>query len=293
MPGQFEPTPNLQPQDREPARSSWASRYWQGRSHDLGQMDLSQLARVFFPYPAIIIYLILALASGAFALWVATSWWQVAVGAVLGVVIWPLAWYGIHRFILHGKFLFRSKWTAKVWKRIHFDHHQDPQDLRVLFGALDNTLPTIFLMSIPPGFLLGGWAGAGAALSAALVVTVFNEFVHCVQHLNILPQWGFLQRMKRLHVAHHYHSEKGNFGIADYLWDRVFGTYYASAKDFPKSSTVYNLGYTQEQADMYPWVRELSNGRRLDDGPRGINQSGINQAHRTQPGASPDKQRAA
>ena len=288
MPGQFEPTPNLQPQDRGPARSGWASRYWQGRSHDLGQMDLAQLARVFFPYPAIITYLLLALASGAFALWAATSWWQVALGAVLGVVIWPLAWYGIHRFILHGKFLFRSKWTAKVWKRIHFDHHQDPQDLRVLFGALDNTLPTIFLMSVPLGFLLGDWAGAGAALSAALVVTVFNEFVHCVQHLNVLPQWGVLQRMKRLHVAHHYHSEKGNFGIADYLWDRVFGTYYANAKDFPKSSTVYNLGYTQEQADMYPWVRELSHGRRLDDGPRGINQ-----AHLTQRAASPDQQRAA
>lgn len=289
MPGQFEPTPNLQQQDRGPARSSWAGRYWQGRSHDLGQMDLAQLARVFFPYPAIITYLLLAAASGALALWAATSWWQLVFGALTGMLIWPLAWYGIHRFILHGKFLFRSKWTAKVWKRIHFDHHQDPQDLRVLFGALDNTLPTIFLMSVPLGYAIGAWGGAAAALSAALVVTVFNEFVHCVQHLNILPQWGVLQRIKRLHVAHHYHSEKGNFGIADYLWDRVFGSYYASAKDFPKSSTVYNLGYTQEQADKYPWVRDLSNGRRLDDGPRGINQASL-----TQPAAaSPDQQRAA
>ncbi len=277
MPRPLEPMPALPAQDKGPVRSSWISRFWHGRSHDLGQMDLRQLAGVFFLYPAIVVYLNLALASAVIALMVAPSWVPLAAGTALGVLIWPLAWYGIHRFILHGKFLFRSKWTAKIWKRIHFDHHQDPQDLRVLFGALDNTLPTIVLMSVPLGWLLGGLAGAAAALSAALIVTVFNEFVHCVQHLNITPPWAFLRNMKRLHVAHHYHSEQGNFGIADFVWDRVFGTYYSNSKERAKSSTVYNLGYTQDEAERYPWVQEFSNGRRLDDGPRRINQASVSQ----------------
>lgn len=289
MPRQHEPTPTLQSQESGPARSGWIAGYWRGRSHDLGRMDLRQLAAVFFPYPAIIVYLVLAIASAVGSVFAASSWVQIAVGTAMGVLIWPLAWYLIHRFILHGKFLYRAKWTAKIWKRIHFDHHQDPQDLRVLFGALDNTLPTIFLISVPLGYALGSWAGAAAAFSAALIVTVFNEFVHCMQHLNVLPEWGFLQRMKRLHVAHHYHSEQGNFGIADYLWDRVFNTYYTNSKERSKSSTVYNLGYTQEQAERYPWVREFSNGRRLDDGPRGINQASVSQ----RPESPSDQQHAA
>lgn len=264
--------------DREPRISATAKRYWSGRAHDLGQMDLKALSRVFFPYPAIMVYLAIATASAVASVWLAVlggGWLRLGIAAVAGVLIWPLAWYLLHRFVLHGRWLYKSKLTAKLWKRIHFDHHQDPQDLRVLFGSLDNTLPTIAIISLSLGFLIGGPAGAAAAFATALFTTVFNEFVHCVQHLNVLPDWAFLQRMKRLHVAHHYHSEQGNFGIADMFWDHVFGTFYNSAKDTPKSPTVYNLGYTAEQAALYPWVKELSNGRRLDDGPRGINQAQV------------------
>lgn len=261
-----------------PQISRTAIRYWSGRAHDLGQMDLVALSKVFFPYPAIVVYNLLALVSGVYALVLALetgAWLQFGLAAFAGVMVWPLAWYLLHRFVLHGQWLFKIPFTAKLWKRIHFDHHQDPQDLRVLFGSLDNTLPTVALASLPLGWLIGGPVGAAAAFSAALIVTVFNEFVHCVQHLNVLPDWAWLQRMKRRHVAHHYHSEQGNFGIADMLWDHVFGTFYASAKDTPKSPTVYNLGYTAEQAERFPWVLRLSNGRRLDDGPRRINQAAV------------------
>lgn len=264
--------------DREPRISAAAKRYWSGRTHDLGQMDLKALAKVFFPYPAIVAYLAFAAAAAVAAVWLGVQsggWLRIGVAAFAGVMIWPLAWYLLHRFVLHGQWLYKSQLTAKLWKRIHFDHHQDPQDLRVLFGSLDHTLPTIAVISLPLGFLIGGFGGAAAAFATALVVTVFNEFVHCVQHLNVLPDWVLLQRMKRRHVSHHYHSEQGNFGIADMLWDHVFGTFYASAKDTPKSPTVYNLGYTAEQAERYPWVKDLSNGRRLDDGPRGINQAQV------------------
>lgn len=267
--------------ERQPRISAAALRYWKGRAHDLGQMDLKALAKVFFPYPAILAYLACAALAGVAAVWFALldgAWLRMGAAAFAGVLIWPLAWYLLHRYVLHGQWLYKSKLTAQLWKRIHFDHHQDPQDLRVLFGSLDHTLPTIAVIALPLGWLIGGPAGAAAAFCTALLVTVFNEFVHCVQHLNVLPPWPILQRMKRRHVAHHYHSEQGNFGIADMLWDHVFGSFYASAKDTPKSPTVYNLGYTAEQAERYPWVKELSNGRRLDDGPRGINQASLRAA---------------
>ena len=46
--------------------------------------------------------------------------------ALVTVVAYPLVWYLLHRFVLHGSFLYRSRWTAALWKRIHFDHHRDP-----------------------------------------------------------------------------------------------------------------------------------------------------------------------
>ena len=62
----------------------------------------------------------------------------------------------LHRWVLHATWLYKSPLTAKVWKRIHYDHHQNPHDLSVLFGALYTTLPAILLITLPLGWLVGG-----------------------------------------------------------------------------------------------------------------------------------------
>jgi hypothetical protein len=36
----------------------------------------------------------------------------------------------------------------------------------------------------------------------------------------------------------------------------------------PKSATVSNIGCTEEMAQRYPWVAQLSNGARGDSNPR-------------------------
>lgn len=244
------------------------NRFWQGRAHDLGAMSLSQLASTFFRYPAILVYLALALGSAMLAVITAKSVLPIIGSAFAAWLIWPLVWYLLHRFVLHGKFLFRSALTAALWKRIHFDHHQDPFDLRVLFGAVHTTLPPIALASIPVGLWIGGVPGAATAFSVGLLVTCLNEFVHCIQHLNVDPKWSLIRKMKQRHLAHHFHSEKGNYGIADFSWDHIFGTLFDSGSKVPKSSTVYNLGYDSAAAKMFPFVLALSGGQRHDDGPR-------------------------
>jgi hypothetical protein len=90
--------------------------------------------------------------------------------------------------------------------------------------------------------------------------------------LNYTPTSPFLQRIKRLHLAHHFHNESGNFGITSFLWDRVFATYYAKAKDVARSPTVFNIGYTAAEAARFPWVQQLSNGIRRDGSPRPFGQ---------------------
>ena len=234
-----------------------SSRLWDGRKHFLDKMTLPDLVRAYFNYPAIQTYLLLAVISSGFAIYFAKGVLPVlfAVGSI--IILYPIIWYLLHRNILHGKFLYKLPYTASSWKRIHFDHHRDPNDLGVLFGSLKNTLPVVMIMTIPLG-LIWGKTGACAAFATGLFITCFYEFCHCFQHLAYNPKWRFLRDMKKWHVAHHYHNEKGNFGITNFMVDRVLGTFYLRTDMVPRSSTVFNLGYTDEEARKYPWVAELS-----------------------------------
>jgi sterol desaturase/sphingolipid hydroxylase (fatty acid hydroxylase superfamily) len=244
-----------------------ARRFTTGRSYDLGKMSLADLAVAYATYYAIDVYLIVAAISAVAAVRLSTGWVPAALGAAAAITVYPFAWYLIHRFVLHSRALYKSRWTAGTWKRIHFDHHQDPHRLEVLFGALWTTLPTIAAVTVPVGWLLGGAAGAASALSAGLITTCAYEFGHCVQHLNYKPKSEFLKRIKRWHLAHHFHSEHGNYGILSFLPDRLFGTWYDAARDRPRSATVFNLGYDLSEAARYPHVAKLTGAPPRDRPP--------------------------
>ena len=245
---------------------------WKSRTHNLGRMDMNDLIRAFVTYPTVHAYLLLALISLGVTIYLlpGASTLGLAIAVALALAVYPMAWYLIHRFMLHGQYLYKSRWTAAAWKRIHFDHHQDPNDLRVLFGALYTTLPTIAIITITVGWLVAGPAGGAIAFATGLLTTIFYEFAHCVQHLNTTPKSKYMQRVKRRHLAHHFHNEHGNFGITNFLWDRLLGTYYTKPRNVGRSATVFNLGYTAEMAEKYPWVQELSGGVRRDGSPRPV-----------------------
>lgn len=230
------------------------------RSHYLDRMTLKQLWVAYFQYPAIIAYLLAATAAVAAWFWNPAGAIETGAAVAMAVFAYPLVWYCLHRWVLHSNWMFKVPALASTWKRIHYDHHQDPNHLEVLFGALHTTLPTIALVTLPIGWAIGGFGAAMAALAAGLVTTCLYEFVHCIQHLAYKPKWKFVANMKRLHMAHHFHDERGNYGITNYFWDRVLGTFYERPERPKKSPTVFNLGYTEEVAETYPWVRELSGG---------------------------------
>lgn len=242
--------------------------FWKGRVYHLDRMSLRDLIRVYVQYPAILIYILLFIASVLLALLMGPQpmldrAWSLGLISVVIVCVYPLVEYLLHRYLLHAKFLYRSPRTAALWKRIHYDHHQDPNDLRVLFGALHTTLPTVAVITLPIGTLLGGATGASGAFATGLVTLMVYEFCHCLQHLRYMPQSRFLQRVKRHHLLHHFHNEQGNFGITSTFLDRLAGTYYGHAGDKPSSDTVYNLGYTAVESTRYPWVAELSGSSSL------------------------------
>ena len=230
------------------------------KSHYLDKMTLRDLVVAYFQYYAIQGYLIMAAVSAWVAFAYPTTLLRGGIAALFAVFAYPLIWYLLHRYVLHGQWMFKSPLTAKVWKRIHYDHHQDPNHLEILFGALYTTMPTIAVATIPVGFAIGGVGGAAVAFASGLLMTCFYEFCHCIQHLSYKPKAKWLADMKRRHMAHHFHDEDGNFGITNFFWDRLFGTFYEREERPEKSATVFNLGYTNDVAKTYPWVAELSGG---------------------------------
>ena len=243
------------------------SKSWKGHAYDLGRMTFRELVVAYVTYPAIQVYALLAALGIALAVYWFDGLGGPLAAAAVTVAIYPAVWYALHRWVLHGRWLYRMEWSSAMWKRIHFDHHQDPNKLEVLFGALTNTLPTLVLVTPVIGWLIGGPSGAAAAFAAGLLTTCFYEFCHCIQHLNYKPRYAFLARMKESHLQHHFHNENGNYGITNFAVDRLLGTYYASAKDLPRSATVFNLGYDVDEAKRYPWVAQLS-GELPRDRPR-------------------------
>jgi sterol desaturase/sphingolipid hydroxylase (fatty acid hydroxylase superfamily) len=235
------------------------------RANDLGRMTLGELVVAYATYPSVLLYALLAIAcaAGAVMLGAAQAPWRVLAALVATLVLFPFVEYGVHRFILHNRLLYKSPLTADVWKRIHYDHHQDPNRLNVLFGSPSNTLLAVFAPSLPIGYAIGGWSAALAASSLALVLFAFYEFCHCVQHLNYTPKSAWLRRIKKHHMAHHFHNETGNFGITSNIVDRMVGTLYLDRQTRPRSAHVYDLGYDEAEARRYPWVAARS--RRTPD----------------------------
>jgi sterol desaturase/sphingolipid hydroxylase (fatty acid hydroxylase superfamily) len=235
-----------------------AIRPWAGREYRLDKMSLRELVVAYFTHYSIQVYLLLAVVAIVLTAFTAPGWREPLTGVVLTLFLYPLFEYLLHRFVLHGRFLYKLPWTAKVWKRIHYDHHQNPHDLSVLFGALYTTLPPIFLLSLPIGWLVAGPAGGFAALATALLAFSAYEFCHCVQHLPFTPKNSWLREIKKHHLAHHFHCEQGNYGITTMIWDRVFGTGYESMRAVPRSPTTHNLGYDSAERERFPWVGALS-----------------------------------
>ena len=226
-------------------------------------MTLRDLVAVYFRHPAVWAYLGLLAVSAALVVMLrplspGVSALGLAGAAALAFLLYPLIEYLLHRFLLHGRFLYRTPFTVDLWRRIHYDHHSDPDNLQVLFGALPTTLPAMIVATVPSGLLIGGPAGAAASFAAGVVSVLVYEFCHTVDHLPYAPRNPLLRAVKRLHLLHHLHNERGNFGITSFVVDRLLGTYYGRASEVPRSATAFDLGYTGAERIRYPWLAQRS-----------------------------------
>ena len=219
--------------------------------------DAASFHRRFFTTPEILGYAALALLFGAVTFVTADHWGDALWPMVAMVVLYPVAEYLLHRFLLHGNYLAKSPVTAPLWYRIHYRHHSKPSDQSVILAAPYTIVGAVVIFSLLFGFLFGTWTALTGPVGVGSLLIIAYEYAHSVCHAAFPTDNSYLRAIRTNHVLHHFHSESGNYGITNPLSDVLFGTRYGE-KGLPKRSpTVRNLGYDEEMRRAFPWIAEI------------------------------------
>jgi len=179
--------------------------------------QLEQLTLVSPKMFALTWFVVLALAL--YASW-RTASLAVSIGLILlGLLIWTLFEYVMHRFIFHLKL--KSKLGHWLIYLAHGNHHIAPGD------AYRNIMPPI--VSITIGCMvwgvfvvLVGPAGSVLFLGFAIGYVVYDSIHYACHQLPMRSP--LLRQLRRHHIRHHYGKREGNYAITGIFWDRVFCT---------------------------------------------------------------------
>ena len=153
---------------------------------------------------------------------------------LLGLLIWSLFEYAMHRFIFHLELQSDfGRWWGFV---MHGNHHHDPNDPhRSLMPPIVSVTWSAAIWALL--VLLLGPSGSVVFLGFVIGYVAYDS-VHYACHQ--LPVRGRLMReLRRHHLRHHFGRQEGNYSITAIFWDRVFGSHVpakaASATPSPRA----------------------------------------------------------
>ena len=180
---------------------------------------MEALSKVHFTIPLIIyIPVISFFVYKSFSIGI--LWYHIVLLYLLGIFIWSLTEYVLHRFIFH----YQPK--GKFGERMHFIfhgvHHDYPNDTMRLVLPPSVSIPLALLFY----FLFR------AILGETLVLAFFPGFVsgylfydtthYAIHHINFKSK--FWVNVKKHHMLHHYRDSKHGFGVSSKFWDKIFKT---------------------------------------------------------------------
>src|SRR5438093_4070407 len=138
---------------------------------------------------------------------------------LLGVLLWTLIEYLIHRYVFH----YEPK--TRVGKRLHYVihgvHHDYPNDARRLVMPPSISVPLAFLFYAI--FLLIFWRLTPAVFAGLVFGYVCYDMLHYATH-HFPMKLGAWPLVKQYSLPHHYEVDRFGYGISSPLWDYVFRT---------------------------------------------------------------------
>jgi len=137
----------------------------------------------------------------------------------LGLFIWTLVEYVMHRFLFH--YMPPDKpWALRLHFIFHGVHHDYPSDAKrlvlppsvsipvatafyFLFNAI---LPVNYIYGFFPAFLLG--------------YLFYDETHYAIHHFNF--KGSIWKKIKQHHMLHHYQDPARGYGVSSPFWDKIF-----------------------------------------------------------------------
>ncbi|KIN04296.1 hypothetical protein OIDMADRAFT_26910 [Oidiodendron maius Zn] len=142
----------------------------------------------------------------------------------LGLFLWTLVEYFLHRFLFHlDKFLPDNRAALTLHFLLHGIHHYLPMDkLRLVMP------PTLFLALATPFWKLAhtvfywNWHIATAVFCGGIFGYICYDLTHYFLHHKTLP--AYWRELKKYHLQHHFMDYENGFGVTSRFWDVIFGT---------------------------------------------------------------------
>jgi len=154
-----------------------------------------------------------------------SNWLLVPIAYFLGLFLWTLAEYLLHRFVFH--FRPRNKFQERLAFLFHGVHHAQPKmkTRLVMPPALAIPLASLFwfLFWVIFSKLLNMPAWYGPTFSGFITGYIIYDMMHYATH-HFPMRKGIWKWLKKYHMQHHYKTPNMLFGVSNPLWDYVFST---------------------------------------------------------------------
>ncbi|WP_249292224.1 sterol desaturase family protein [Metabacillus flavus] len=176
----------------------------------------------FFLHFDILVMGLILIFLGAAVLIMNPSWLNLGFFCA-GLIVFIFSEYLTHRFLFHLKPP-KNRLFLHFLKRLHYDHHKYPNDLKLLFLPVWYSLPN-FVVLAAIFYLFTANVISTAAFGMGLILMLLTyEWKHYVAHRPIKPLFGFGKWMKKTHQLHHFKNENYWYGVSNPIGDVLFGT---------------------------------------------------------------------
>ncbi|MCJ8165974.1 sterol desaturase family protein [Pontibacter sp. E15-1] len=140
--------------------------------------------------------------------------------AALGLFVWTLTEYVLHRFVFH--YVPKAKWALRLHFIFHGVHHDYPNDAKRLVMPPSASIPMATALYCLFALLLSG-GELYAFFAAFLLGYLFYDISHyALHHFNFKGE--FWMKLKKHHMLHHYSDATKGYGVSSSLWDKIFGS---------------------------------------------------------------------
>jgi dihydroceramide fatty acyl 2-hydroxylase len=146
--------------------------------------------------------------------------WALALLTAVGVAIWTLTEYWLHRLVFHWEP--DHAFGRRMHFIIHGIHHDHPNDkLRLVMPpAVSIPLAALFFGAFA---LLFGTPAAYPIFAGLLVGYLVYDYTHYYVH-HFVPKSALGKRLREQHMRHHFQDHRFGYGVSSPLWDVVFRT---------------------------------------------------------------------